>query len=435
MKKEYAVSILVVVLLIVFYVWYVSSGELLYSGDLLLALGRLTGLLLAVSVLFQFVIIGRVGWLEKTFGLDTLSRAHHWVGFSTVFFLIAHPLLIGLAYTRGSGDSIFHKIFSFLFSGDEIIQATIGAILFLMVGVSSVYVLLKKLRYEYWYGIHLITYIAIIISFGHQTELGGDLQTILARVFWIALYAIAALVYVWFRFIQPIAQYMRHRFSVTEVLFETENVYSIFISGANMESFQYIPGQFVIVRFLEKGVWYEAHPFSISSGSGAGDIRLTIKQSGDYTKKLPQHIHLGTKVLIDGPHGIFGSEIKNEEKILCIAGGIGITPIRSIVEQGAKDQKKIKVLASFRTHHDVIFEREISALIGPENVHIVYTHESPYEGHIKTITHSTIFDYCPDIRERLVYLCGPVPFMNAMRAILKTQGVSEEKIHYEQFSL
>ncbi len=434
MKKEYAVSILVITLLMVFYVWYVSSGELLYSGDLLLALGRLAGLLLAVSILFQFVVIGRVGWLEKTFGLDALSRAHHWVGFSTVFFLIAHPLLIGLAYTRGSSDSIFHKTFSFLFSGDEIIQATIGAILFLMIGVSSVYVLLKKLRYEYWYGIHLITYIAIIISFGHQTELGGDLQTTFAHIFWTALYAISALVYIWFRFVQPIKKYAVHRFFVDKIIFETENVYSIFITGTHMERFSYIPGQFVIARFLERGVWYEAHPFSISSGSGKGDIRLTIKESGDYTKKLSHHIHSGTKVFIDGPHGIFGNEIKKEEKILCIAGGIGITPIRSMVEL-VGDHKDIKVLASFRTHHDVIFEREISEIIKPENVHIVYTHESPYEGHVKTITHSTILDYCPDIRERSVYLCGPVSFMNTMRAILKTQGVSEEKIHYEQFSL
>ena len=435
MKKEYAISILVAVLLIVFYVWYTSSVNLLYTGDSLLALGRLAGLLLAISVLFQFVVIGRVGWLEKTFGLDTLSQAHHWVGFSTVFFLIAHPLLVGLAYTQGSPNSLFQRMFSFLFSGNEIIQATIGAVLFLIIAASSVYVLIKKLRYEYWYGIHLITYIAIFISFGHQTELGGDLQTTAARIFWIALYAIAALVYIWFRFGRPILQYTKHHFSVTEVLFETENVYSIYVSGTDMESFRYVPGQFVIVRFFEKGVWYEAHPFSISSGSGTGDIRLTIKQSGDYTKKLPHHIRLGTKVFIDGPHGIFGSEIKNENKILCIAGGIGITPIRSIVEQGARDQKNIKVLASFRTHHDVIFEREISEIIKPENIHVVYTHESPYEGNIRTISHTTIFDCCPDVKERFVYMCGPVPFMNAMRTILINQGVPERQIHYERFSL
>ncbi len=437
MRKEYLYFILLLIVGLAVLLWLVSSGSLLHGtvGDLYLAFGRLAGLLLAISVLFQFVIIGRVGWIEKIFGLDALSRLHHWVGFSTVFFLIAHPVGIGLGYGWGSSDSALHQITSLMFSGGEVLQATIGAFLFIVVAATSVYVLLKKLRYEYWYAIHLVTYIAVIISFSHQIELGGDLQAMIPRVLWIGLYVCAGLVYLWFRFAQPLIQYHAHAFFVDRIEPETESTYSIYISGKRMDTFHYIPGQFLMVRFLAKGVWYEAHPFSISVGSGTGDIRLTIKRLGDYTKKLSTHIQSGTKVFIDGPHGIFGATISEKEKILCLGGGVGITPIRSLAERAIHTRKDIKVLASFRTHHDAVFEREIAQLVGDENIAYVYTHESPYEGQVKNISHSTLLEFCPDVQERAVYLCGPAAFMKAMRTILLNHGVSEKQIYFERFSL
>ncbi|MFA7201779.1 MAG: ferredoxin reductase family protein [Candidatus Paceibacterota bacterium] len=437
MKKGYVYSIGGGILILLGHIWFSNSGALLQTGGagIYLAIGRLTGLLLSCSILFQFVIIGRVGWIEKIFGLDTLSKLHHWIGFSTIVSLVTHPVCIALAYGWGLPNSIFHKITSLLFSGDEITGATVGALLFIIITISSVYVVLKKLKYEYWYAIHLCTYIAVIISFSHQIELGGDLQETVPRTIWIVLYMCAGLIYMWFRFIKPITIYYRHRFYVDHVVEETPSVYSIYITGKNMEIFRYIPGQFIMARFLEKGVWYEAHPFSISVGKGVGNIRLTIKSSGDYTKKLPRHIHPGTRVFIEGPYGIFGNAVSKENKVLCLAGGIGITPIRSVIEQMKEKNTDVKILASFRTHTDAVFKEEISQFISDENIAFVYTHESPYEGHIQNISHTTVLNFCPDVQERSIYLCGPTAFMKTMKTILLHQGVPQNHIHYERFSL
>lgn len=373
--------------------------------------------------------------MEKTFGLDKLSRLHHVTGFTTLLFLFAHPVFLAIAYRWGESSSFFSKIVSLISMGDDITSAAFGALLFVIVAATSVYVLLKKLKYEYWYGIHMLAYVGLVISFNHQLELGGDLRTITGRSVWVGLFVLAGMTYVWFRFIKPLIGFGYHRFYVKEITQENNQVKSVRISGKHMDECVYTPGQFVIVRFFAKGIWWEAHPFSISVGSGRGDLRITVKMVGDYTKKMWDAIHLGTPVLIDGPHGIFGDSIPSASKILCIAGGVGITPIRSIAEEAVRLRKNVKVLASFNNTKDAFCEQEIAQLVGEENMQSVYTRENPYDEQRKNITHSTVLDFCPDVREREVYMCGPVPFMKTMKRLLMHQGVPKKQIHYERFSL
>ena len=437
MKKESAYLLLVTILVLTEYVWLTSSGSLLHApgSGIYLALGRLTGLLLGLSILFQFVIIGRVGWMEKTFGLDKLSKLHHITGFTTVLFLFAHPIFLAIAYRWGDGSSFFGKIISLISMGDDVTSAAFGALLFIIVAATSVYVLLKKLKYEYWYGIHMLAYAGLVISFNHQLELGGDLHTVTGKLMWVGLFVWAGITYIWFRFIKPLINFGYHRFYVKEIIEETDKVRSIRISGKHMNECTYQPGQFVIVRFFAKGIWWEAHPFSISVGEGRGDLRITVKMLGDYTKKMWDAIHIGTQIFIDGPHGVFGNSIASAQKILCIAGGVGITPIRSVTQEAVRLHKNIKVLASFSNSKEAFCEQEIAQLVGNENMQSVYTRENPYDEQKKGITHSTVLDFCPDVRERDIYICGPVPFMEHIKRMLKSQGVSKNRIHYEKFSL
>jgi len=75
----------------------------------------------------------------------------------------------------------------------------------------------------------------------------------------------------------------------------------------------------------------EAHPFSMSRRPDGTRLRLTIKAVGDFTRRIPG-LKPGVRVLIDGPHGIFTARRSSSQKILMIAGGIGITPIRSLAK-------------------------------------------------------------------------------------------------------
>src|SRR3989344_9111874 len=103
----------------------------------------------------------------------------------------------------------------------------------------------------------------------------------------------------------------------------------------NLTKFKIAAGQFIIVRFLAKNFFWQAHPFSLSCAPNGEYLRLTIKQSGDFTRSL-ENLPVNTKALIDGPHGVFTARFARRKKFLFIAGGVGITPVFSLIEDLAR---------------------------------------------------------------------------------------------------
>ena len=145
------------------------------------------------------------------------------------------------------------------------------------------------------------------------------------------------------------------------VVRETDDVVSVYIRGRNLSCFRFAGGQFMILRFLAKGFWWQAHPFSLSCPPNGDYLRVSIKNSGDFTAKVP-NLQPGTRVLIDGPHGIFTSRRSAKNKVLLIAGGIGITPLRSMANDLAVGGKNVVLLYGNRRHKDVVFQSEFDPL-------------------------------------------------------------------------
>jgi predicted ferric reductase len=120
---------------------------------------------------------------------------------------------------------------------------------------------------------------------------------------------------VYFRFLTPALLYWRHRFAVERLERETDDVISVVIRGRDLAAFPIRAGQFMFVRFWARPFWWQSHPFSISRLPDGNEIRLSIKGVGDFTASIPK-LPPGTRVLIDGPHGVFTALRCRNRKVL-----------------------------------------------------------------------------------------------------------------------
>ncbi|MBI5655107.1 ferredoxin reductase family protein [Candidatus Uhrbacteria bacterium] len=418
--------------------WWSGSGAYVTSldpGKLLIAFGRISGLLLVLFVLCQLMLIGRIAWIEHVFGLDKLSRLHHWIGFALLTLLLAHPTLLSLGYGMRTGSGFFQQFLDFQ-SWENVLLATSAFGLFVFVILISVVIVLRKMKYESWYYIHLAVYLAILLAFSHQLSVGRDLMDPVFAGYWYALYAFVLLNFAYFRFLKPSLAFAKHGFTVDAIENETPDVISIFIRGRDLRGFRFKAGQFLIVRFLAKGFWPQAHPFSLSNAPGSERLRLSIKKSGDYTSSLGR-LKPGTKAMLDGPHGVFIAERSCHEKFLFVAGGIGVTPIMSLIASLAPLGKDITLLYACRDSATAAFKTELDDLAAKYSmrVHYIMSNDPAWRGEKGFVDQDKITRLVPDVLERDTYLCGPTPMMAAVRQTLESCGVPRSCIHFEKFSL
>lgn len=439
-------KVLVFGLLIINYIilgafWWTYSGELISSENIsgtLLAFGRLAGLLGATQILLQLVLIGRVKWVESAFGLDKLSRLHRWNGYLILGLITLHPILIIQSYAMVNFTSFFDQWAEFLKGMAVLFRAFAGYVILLGTIALSITIVRRRLKYETWYYVHLLNYIAIALVFGHQLRFGTDAQGQWFRIYWYLIYTFAFGNLIWFRILKPLVKFSKHDFHVSRV--EPEDPHgiatSVYVTGDKIRDFKIKPGQFAIFRFFQKGFWWQAHPFSFSMIPKEGELRITAKKLGDYTSTLPQ-LTPGVEVLVDGPHGLFTKDVITKEKILFIAGGIGITPIRALLEQLGPEQKDMILLYSNKSRAEHIFAEELAELSRKHDFKIVniYADEKIAGAEFGRLDQDMLARLVPDLKDRDVFLCGPPMMMSALRAVLLRLGLPRKQLHWERFAL
>lgn len=417
----------------ILWIWWSINGRLMGSADgILIGLGRISGLLLAFLLLTQVLLIGRLRWIEQAIGLDKLARVHHYLGFALAALLVSHPLLLAWGYGLRSDDTLLGQFIA-LNGWPDVLKATIAAGIFLFIIILSVFAVVKKIKYEVWYYLHLFTYVAVILAFTHQLAVGRDLQNRLFADYWIVLNLLVLAAILYFRFGLPLWRSWRYRLRVDKITTETPDTVSVYILGRDLAQFPIRGGQFMIVRYLAKGFWTEAHPYSLSCEPKMDHLRLTSKASGDYSKRL-NNLKPGTPVLIDGPHGVFTHSSAVTGKRLYIAGGIGITPIRSLL--GEKPEVDSILLYGCRTESDIALRGELESLAKRGlKFYCVLGNQPGWTGENGFIDKEKIRRLAPDFMERDVYLCGPWPMMKAVIAALDDLSFPRRQLHYEKFSL
>ncbi len=418
---------------------WVRHGQLIQMhspSGILTAAGEIAALYGTYLVLIQLVLMSRSPWLDQLFGADRVATLHRWVGFSAILLLAAHGVLTISGYAVADGSGIPAETVTVLTTYPYVLMATAGMALLVAIGITSVAIARRRLSYETWYGIHLYAYLAIALAFMHQLIVGTDfLGDPVARLYWIGLYVVAATLMLVFRFGQPVALSLRHRLRVANVVQESPGVVSIYVTGRDLDQLAVRAGQWFRWRFLTRDDWWRSHPFSLSAAPNGRFLRITVKGRGDYTAKL-QRMRIGTPVFVEGPYGALTGAARTRPRVLLIAGGIGVTPLRALLEDLPAGRGDLTLLYRTRGARDLVFEREFDQLarLRGATVHYLVGHRGTPEMPRDPFEPRSLRRLVPDVHQRDVYVCGPVPMMDTVRRSLRALHVPDAQIHDERFA-
>jgi predicted ferric reductase len=418
------------------YLW-AAAGNLSHgdAGDVFTSVARITGLLCAYLALIQVLLLARIPQLERAVGFDRLTIWHRWNGHATVDLLILHVLFSVWGYALMDKLSIGGEISTMLGGGiyPGMITATVGTGMLIAVVATSLVIARRRLRYEWWYAVHLLAYAGIALGWFHQIPTGNELVLdTVAADYWRALYVATLAILVVFRVLAPVAQALTYRLRVADVVEEGPGVVSLRIEGRRLDRLKAKPGQFFLWRFLTWDRVWTCHPFSLSKAPDGRSLRITVKALGDHSAKLAT-VRLGTRVAAEGPLGVFTEAARRRERILLIAGGIGITPIRALMEEVRGDA--IVVYRVVRDD-DVIFRDELDAIAARRGLtlhYVVGDHSTPEGARLLEPEH--LHELVPDLVGRDVYVCGPPGMTDAVLPRLRAAGVPRRHIHAERFAL
>jgi predicted ferric reductase len=418
----------VIVNLVVVEVLFLTAGT---GSNGVLTVAKFFGLHAAVLMLFQLLLVARLPWLDRRIGMDRLTVWHRWVGFTLLWTILTHAVLVVLGFAR-LDDASMTKTFFALAGVPASLLGMCAAAIVVVVAAVSARAVRRRLRYETWHGLHLLLYLALGLAFVHQLQETTTFSSSApAMIYWSALWLFAFGALVTGRIVMPVWRNAYHRFQVTAVVPESDNVVSVHVTGRHLDKLPALAGQFCIWRFPGHNHWWLANPFSLSAAPDGQSLRLTAKAVGTASASL-RNVPVGSRAFVEGPYGAFTSLHRTRPGALLIAGGVGITPVRALLEEDPADD--VVVLYRVRSENDAVLLDEVRALVTDRGgrLHLLTGRRGdgtpPFEP-------DSLRALVPDIVERDVYVCGPPAMTSAVLSALHGLSVPGRQIHAERFGL
>lgn len=411
--------------------WWADTPSVHGLGDWLTGAGRITGLLAGYGFVVLVALMARLPPLERGVGADRLARWHAMGGRYVVSLVVAHGLLITWGYAVSAHTGVLGQATTLLLSYPDVLAATVAALLLVGVGISSARAARRRLRYETWYFLHFYTYLAMALAFSHQFATGAEFMTNLgARVAWSALYVLVGAAILWYRFVTPVRQAFRHRLRVESVHAEAAGVVSVVVTGRHLAELRAEAGQFFRWRFLTRDLWWVSSPYSLSAPVGPDRMRITVKALGGHSAALAT-VKPGTRVVTEGPYGAMTPAARRRRKVLLVAGGVGITPIRALFEALPAGAGDLTLVYRASREADVVFREELERLAAARGARlwILTGTRAELGGDPLTLLNRHV----PDIARHDVYLCGPRGMTEAVLDELHAARVPSRRIHHESF--
>lgn len=431
------VVVFVVNLAIVFAMWLGHGGWTEITGGrsgLLLGLAQLTGLYASLLALAGITIAARPAMLERRVGLDRALGWHRRLGGSFTILAVLHAIVSVVAYADVDQIGVVRELGELLTHYRFMVPAAIGTGMLVAIAVSSTRALRRRLSYETWYFIHLNAYFAVALAFGHQLTAGNDLVSDqLARAYWITLHLAVLGVIVWSRIGGLIRSIGLQRLRVEAVVPESPDTVSLYLGGRQVANVRAEAGQFFMLRVLKPGLWWQTHPFSLSAAPTDRTLRFTVKQLGDATEVMTS-LAVGTRVAVEGPYGRFTASVREPgRKVILIGAGIGIAPLRAILETLDVGAAPI-VLFRARKNEDLVHLGELKELAAARGgavrtlvgTRVQLAIDDPFSA-------KQLQAVVPDVAEREAFVCGPESMLQSARKGLIEAGVPAARVHCERF--
>ncbi|MFE9439854.1 ferric reductase-like transmembrane domain-containing protein [Streptomyces sp. NPDC006602] len=400
-----------------------------FASNALIVLGRLAGLYGALLMAFQLILVARLPWLDRRIGMDRLTSWHRWTGFGILFTLLGHAVFISFGYAESSDMDPVSQLVDLAETVEGVLRAVVALSIIIVVGAVSGRYARRRLAYETWHFIHLYTYVAVLLAFTHQVAVGTTFtSSSAATTYWYGVWGVALTSVFVGRLVLPLWRNRRHQLRVTAVVPESDNVVSVYMTGRDLDRMPARAGQFFLWRFLTPDRWWQANPFSLSAAPDGRTLRLTAKAAGAGSASL-RHVKIGTRVFAEGPYGAFTAMHRTRPEAVLIAGGVGVTPIRALLEEL---HGHAVVIYRVATDRDAVLYDELRELADAKGceLHLVTGPPVPDK-----LAPGELARLVPDIADRDVFLCGPPPMMNAVLGSLRELNVPKPQIHFERFSL
>jgi predicted ferric reductase len=395
-------------------------------------LGSALGILALTLLALQLVLPSRLGVVARQLGAEVAVRLHRHMADVLVAAIAAHVALVVV------GDPSNLALLDPL-GAPWRAQAALASCVALAALIASS-LLRRRLRLSYarWRGLHNALGLAAL-AFGLLHTVGVDryLTHGPAGLLTAGLAVVGVLGLVELRLLRP-RRLARRPYVIERVEQERGGATTLALRADGHRGCRFRPGQFAWLKLAEAPHALVEHPFSYSSSAHRPERpSFTIKAYGDFTSRVAQ-LRPGTRVLLDGPHGSYRPR-RQAERFVLIAGGIGITPIISLLRTAADRGERRPLLllyASMRWEH-VTFREQLEPLQQRLDLSVVHVLTQPppdWAGETGFIDADVLARNLPaDLRRAEVFICGPPPMLNATLDGLERLGVAPEHVHAEQF--
>jgi predicted ferric reductase len=388
----------------------------------------------AIGILgMQFVLSARLSRLKAPYGIDVVYYFHRRMATLALGLVLAHPiLLIIVTPERLTLLNIFNAPWAARY-GVTTVLVIAGIV------ITSLWRARFGLVYESWRGLHNVLAVTILALATLHVINTGIYTADWKRYAFMAYPAVWAGLLAYTRLGRPLGR-MRRPYRVEEVRRETPDTWTLSIRPKGHRGITFRPGQFAWFTLGRSPFSFEEHPFSFSSSpladSGAFDI--TVKELGDFTSTIGQ-TETGTVAYVDGPFGAFTTQRYAAARYTFIAGGVGITPIISMLRTAvlAHDQTPMTLIYAARSREDLAFAEELDGMSERISLATTYVLQDPpeeWEGATGLATREVLEQAIADPGNEEYFVCGPPAMMSAVEKTLAQMDVKRRRIHYERFS-
>jgi predicted ferric reductase len=401
-----------------------------------LATGRLLGLWTATLLLFQPLLSLRWPKLESILSLDQRLKIHRILGIACLALAFLHPLFVFGSTLRTTGSWGVR-----LWPEGLGLMALIGLWFVVISSTNRSFLLLS---WELWQKTHFLAVPVIGLILAHLFCVSPGQRREGLLIGWITLLGLWACSLTWLKTIRPITYARRNRYQLEDIRIVAHKITELTVSTMGRDRiFSFEPGQYAFLRWPHAAVAPETHPFTIASPPVDQQIlQFAIKASGDFTENLAQ-LKPGDIAQIDGPYGRFTlSAFGRVRSLVMVAGGIGVTPMLSILRSLARQEQRpaVTLIWSNRTGEDIPYREELD-LIQKQwsglSIHYILTQDQTVPGaHYGRLDQKSLQALVPDYQsDTHVMLCGPYPMIRDLSRAFRRLGYPRRIIHYETFAL